>query len=183
MFVIGPGIADTPIIYYIEIPAKESGISYTYPTSVGQQENAHFTTLAEHDQGHYMNIISIEEHTFTQATGVPKKGIELVRLSSAADLVLAAIKKSTQTESLCSLYTFSDGGKTFISGFDLIEELSDDTRILYYAEAKGLGDAKFARYKYSENKVDFTDFVGEHSYMYAKIIPLAEPFSFFKMPD
>jgi hypothetical protein len=184
IFVVVESIGDSPIAYYINVPGKESLISYTYPDSPGQNENAHFVKSAEHDQGvSSMAIIHIEGMAFSGASKVPKSSIHWIRLSSANDVVTAAIRKSAGTESLCNLYSFSFNGKSVICGFDLIDELGSESKLLYYAISSDQNGAKFARYKYSENKVDFTDCIGEHSYMYAKIIPLAEPFPFFNMPD
>ena len=186
IFVIADRIGDTPIAYYINMPRKEAAISYTYPSSEDQQENAHFVEEGQRDHiqsRQYMDIIHIDGIAYAEAKGMPRRKIGSIRMSSANDIVIAAIRKSAIIESLCSLYTFTSRGRRIICGFDLIDELKDDTTILYYAASDSLTGAKFARYKYSENKVDFTDYVGEHSYMYAKIIPLAEPFPFFNMPD
>lgn len=182
IFAIAERIADIPIAFYINIPKRESLISYTYPTSDGQSENAHFAQEGEHDQSHYMNIIHMDQ-AIADAKRMPRKGFETVRLSSVNDLIITAIRRSVSAESLSSLYTFEYRNRHVICGFDLIDELRDDTATFYYALAKDMHRAKFARYKYSENRVDFTDFIGEHSYMYAKIINLAEPFPFFKMPE
>ena len=82
-----------------------------------------------------------------------------------------------------TLYAFSMKGKSFLCGFDMIDELCDDRKTFYYAAVKDKKRGGFAKYGYADNTFGFTDTVGEHSYIYIKIINLAEPFQFFKMPD
>lgn len=179
---MGETVGDAQLAYYINVQRRESAISYTYPSSGGQSENAHFIDPGTPYPDRYMSVISMEAE-FAEASRVPARGIETIRLASSTDLVIAAIRKSAATETLCSLYAFRQGGREILCGFDLIEELGDDPRKLYYAAAPGAAQARFARYRYVDNRADFADYVGEHSYMYAKIIPLAEPFKFFNMPD
>lgn len=183
IFILGEPIGDTTLAYYIGIPNREHAVSYSYPSETGMQENAHFTESKTGLQNHYMNIIGLDSSSFKEAAKIKAKDLITIRLDSVEDLVSAAIKRGIAADSLYNLYSFDYKGRQVLCGFDVIEELSDDTRILYYALPDTTIKGKFARYKYSENKIDFTDYMGEHSYMYAKIIPLAEPYPFFKVPD
>ena len=97
----------------------------------------------------------------------------------ASDLIGFAIKKAAKDESLSQLFSFDWKGRRVVGAFNLVDGLADGKTAFYYSfcEEKTLG---FARYDYREDRVDFSDSMGEHAYMYAKVVNLAEPFPFFK---
>lgn len=183
LFAVGETVGDSTIAYYVNVTKPEQVISYTYPSYDNQSENSHFLEAPAHQQSHYMNIINIRRSGFKQSKLNAPKDLITIELEDSSDLIKAIIKRGVSSESIPQIYAFEYGKKTIMCGFDVIEELSDDVKILYYAVSSSTKRENFARYKYSENKVDFTDFLGEHSYMYAKIINLAEPYPFFKMPN
>ncbi len=183
LFAVGEQVCGSNLAYCVDASAKEHIISYTYPAP-GEPENSHFVeSPGNPQQHHYMSIINISNPGFSESKSLKGKAPIMVQLDAVLDLVNAAIKRGVNSESISQIYSFDYKGRRILCCFDVIEELADDTRILYYAVADGAHEANFARYKYSENKVDFTDYMGEHSYMYAKVINLAEPFTFFKMPN
>ncbi len=184
IFAIGEEIGKAILVYYVNTTKRESAISYTYPSSSSQKENSHFIEGERPEQGNYMRIINISSANLREAGSTKTRNeVPIVELSGAYDLVSAALLKASGSDSIPYIYSFSSNGKKVICAFDVIEGLSDDNKILYYALLGKNEPGNFARYKYSENKIDFTEYMGEHSYMYAKIINLAEPFPFFKMPD
>lgn len=181
LMVFGEQIEGTTLAYYLNMPDRESMICYTYPSSSSQSENSHFVKEIGTHPNHYMNILEMEGKNLKKAAKV--KAISLVMVHSHEALITAVIKKGVSHESLAHIYSFSKNGKTVFCAFDIIDELSEGPRTLYYSISDRKPNAGFARYKYTENKVDFATYMGEHSYMYAKIINLAEPFPFFKMPN
>ena len=183
IFAIGEDLGEASIAYYINSASKESLISYTYPSSPSQRENSHFTDQMGGPQSHCMGIISIDNAGFKQAAAKGIKRITMMGLSSPHDLVSAIVKSASGGSTIPRMYAFNHGGRKALCAFDAIAELSGDDNILYYSFTEKNVPGSFARYKYTENKVDFTEHMGEHSYMYVKIINLAEPFPFFKMPD
>ena len=182
LFAIGESICDSSIAYYVNIDRQEHIISYTYPMP-GESENSHFLESLGLQQRYYIGIINISSAEFREARTLRGKEPAMVRLEAPIDLITAAIKRGVSNESIPQIYAFDCKGKFILCCFDVIEELADDNHIMYYTVADGAGSSNFVRYKYNENKIDFTDYMGEHSYMYAKIINLAEPFPFFKMPN
>ncbi|MCL5413046.1 MAG: hypothetical protein M1569_01430 [Candidatus Marsarchaeota archaeon] len=182
LFAIGESVCDSSIAYYVNIERQEHMISYTYPMP-GESENSHFLESPSLQQHYYMGIINISSAGFREAKALKGKEPAIVRLEAPIDLIIAAIKRGVSSESIPQIYAFDCKGKLIMCCFDVIEELADDNHIMYYTVADSTGSSNFVRYKYNENKIDFTDYMGEHSYMYAKIINLAEPFPFFKMPN
>ncbi len=182
MMAFGENIGDTSIAYYINLSRHERMIEYTYPSAYGQFENAHFVDKPDH-HGHYINIMNIEHADFKEVDSVKRKDIIMILASTVEDIVAASVKKGVKNESLPALYGFDYKGREILCGFDMVDEISDLKSALYYCIVKDKPHGNFARYKYSDDKVDFTEHIGEHSYMYAKIINLAEPFPFFKMPE
>lgn len=178
---IGEKIGSIRLAYYVSSVKPETVISYTYPSSAYQKENSHFMEGSLQEQSSYMRIIRASSLSLRSSGRV--KVSSTVMLSSASDLVTAVLLNGAGSDSIPYLYSFDYKGSKVLCAFDIIDGLSDDSSILYCAVAAKGQSGNFARYKYSENKIDFTDHMGEHSYMYAKIIHLAEPFPFFKMPD
>jgi len=159
------------------LPIKERGIAITYrPPESSEPETARL--VQEYDQtGQGINIIRMP----LKELGVskPQKAkAKMVQLSSMGDLVKLAIKSSPK-DGLADLYSFEDSGRRFIYGVDLVDQLNDHDAIIYYAETELGKAAGFAMYDYKSGKVMLTDSVGEHSYMYLKIINLAEKPQFF----
>jgi hypothetical protein len=181
LMAFGEQLEGCTIAYYVNTTGRERIICYTYPSSNGQEENAHFVEEIGMHPNHYINILEMEAGSIKKAKKV--KPIPSAKVHSTDDLIIAAIRRGVSHESLPQIYSFSHKGKTVICAFDIIEELSDGQKTIYYAVCEKKPNASFARYKYSDNKVDFAEYMGEHSYMYAKIINLAEPFPFFKMPE
>ncbi len=182
LFSVGEDICGASIAYYINIGKPEHVISYTYP-AFGEPENPHFVESPDSQQNKYMSIINISSAEFCEAKTSKGKRPIMVQLSSTLDLVNAAIRRGISSESISQIYAFEYRGRMILCCFDVLEEFQDDERTMYYAIAESRKASSFVRYKYADNKVDFTDYMGEHSYMYAKIINLAEPFPFFKMPN
>ena len=180
---LGECIKENVIAYYINIDTQHSFIKYTFPSSMGQTETAHFSERVDGSEKDFINIFNVDLSSFKEVKGFGKGDVLQIRVSSDRDLVHAMIKKSVREESFATLYEFEAKGKRFISGFDLIDELSDDRKTFYYAETKDKSRGGFAKYSYSSNTFEFAETVGEHSYIYIKIVKLAEPFPFFKMPD
>ncbi len=181
LFSFGEQLDGAIIAYYINAPDSESMVCYSYPSSGDRSENAHFVNEIGSPPNHYMNILEIDGSNLKEAKKA--KPMTMVRAKSPEELIIAVIRKGVAHESLPHIYSFKKSAKTVFCAFDVIDELSEGPRTLYYALSTANHEACFARYKYIENKVDFTAYMGEHSYMYAKIINLAESFPFFKMPD
>ena len=183
LFAAGEEVCKSTLAYYINTAGSERAISYTYPSSVAQRENSHFTSDIKPEQGSLIRIISISSAEMKEASVRDREAPLLVMLASSSDLIGAVLLQAAGTETIPYMYSFAYKDKRILCAFDAIDGLSGDNKVLYYA-LLGRGESgSFARYKYSDNKIDFTEYMGEHSYMYAKIINLAEPFPFFKMPD
>ncbi|MEM3839207.1 MAG: hypothetical protein QXF01_01360 [Candidatus Micrarchaeaceae archaeon] len=181
LIALGEMVGDAVIAYYINIDTGHSFVKYSFPYSLDQTESAHFSDSA-YSEKEYINIFNVDLGNFKEQK-VGSSSVIAVKVNSANDLVHAAIKKSLREESFATLYEFELGKKRYMAGFDLIEELADDRKTFYYAETKDRHKGGFVKYSYANNTFEFTETVGEHSYIYARVISLAEPFPFFKVPD
>lgn len=132
----------------------------------------------EQQNTHDITIVNINLDNLRKGSIRPRDLVS-IRLGSFEDIVRAVIKKYSRDNLLSHLYSFEREGNYIICGFDLFERLENDRRCFYYA-ISNKRPAAFARYNYVEDIADFTENVGEHSYMYVKIISLAEPYPFFK---
>ncbi len=175
----GGRIKDTILAYYVSV--RESGRTIRYaPASGDAGEKAEFVRAVEPDASnrYYINVMRADLSGFSRAKGIDSKAVEQIRVESALDLVSSVIKKTAKEEVLAHIYSFPFRGRKFLAAFDIVNSLSDDRPAFFFTALEG-GTKGFARYDYREDRLDFTDAVGEHAYMYAKVINLAEPFPFF----
>jgi hypothetical protein len=177
----GGRIKDTILAYYVNV--KESGRIIRYaPASEGAAEKAEFvpSMRADATNGYYINVMKADLGGFSRSKGIDAKSVELIGVDSALDLVSAVIKKTSKEESaFAHVYAFPFKGRRILAAFDLVNSLSNDRPAFFFAPFEGK-TRSFARYDYREDRLDFTDTIGEHAYLYAKVINLAEPFPFFR---
>lgn len=183
LIALGECIKESVIGYYVSVETQHSFIRYSFPSSSDITESAVFSETAEGSEKDHISIFRVDLGDFRELKAAGRDDVQQIKVETTQDLMHAAIKKSLREESFALLYAFEARGRRFICGFDLIDELADDRKTFYYAETKDKTKGGFARYSYSSNTFEFAETVGEHSYIYIKIISLAEPFPFFKMPD
>ncbi len=180
---IGERINGLTVAYYINIDAPHGFVRYSFPSLPGERESASFTESSDASEKGCISILRVDLGPFKEARSARKEDILQVRMAGPEELVHAAVRKSVRDEYFASIYAFRHRDMTILCGFDLIDELADDRKTFYYAAVKSTVAGGFARYSHERNSFDFTETVGEHSYIYIKIIGLAEPFPFFKMPE
>jgi hypothetical protein len=176
---MGERVEKTQIAYYS--PVKESGSIVAYePASDGRNERMAFAAKAEASNKYYINVMRADLSSYGTAKVIDSKKIRLVKVDEAMDLIGAAIRKAAKEETISNVYVFLFKGKHVLAAFDVIDALSSDGPVFYYSFSDAKLHGNFARYDYRNNALDFTNAAGDHAYMYAKIINLAEPFPFFK---
>ncbi len=178
----GGRIKDTILAYYVNV--KEAGRIIRYaPASEEAGEKAEFVPSIKADttNSYYINVMKADLAGFSRAKGIDAKAVESIAVESAIDLVSAVIKKTSKEDSaFAHVYSFPFKGKRILAAFDVVGSLSNDRPAFFFAPFEGRTKG-FARYDYREDRLDFTDRVGEHAYLYAKVINLAEPFPFFRL--
>lgn len=180
---LGEAIGNVTLGYYVNIDSPSAVAIYNFPSSRDERESVRFAGNAEGNEKKGIGMINLDLSVFGKAKGVGKGEIMLIKVGSPEDLVHATIKRTVNEEAFMNLYAFDYKGKSILCCFDLIQELADDRKTFYYAVLKDKKRAGFAKYSYANNTFEFTETVEEHSYIYVKIINLAEPFQFFKMPE
>ncbi|MDE1822983.1 MAG: hypothetical protein KGH69_01205 [Candidatus Micrarchaeota archaeon] len=180
---LGEQIGDVTLGYYVESEGKGSIISYKFPEYGKGPESMEFVNSIEQQPGNYISVIDLDLKGMKKAKEASSKDIMLMRMEKPESMINAAIRKGLRGEALPYLYSFAVKGYTVLCGFDLIDGLNDEKRMLYYTVMGKKKDEGFLRWSYTANRFDFVDVIGEYSYIYVKIINLAGPFSFFKMPD
>ena len=176
LILFGEQMKDGILAYYTETEKKAVMIQYVSPSN-GTSESVAFLDAASNQDSNCINVVELDLSLLEEHKAKPGAVIE-IRMGGIADLARAVIKKASKDGSMTHLYTFNHAGKHIVCGMDMIEALNDDKRMLYYAVSDEK-PAEFIKYDYIRNTVDFSSSVGEHSYMYVKVINLAEPFSFF----
>jgi hypothetical protein len=175
LYLLGEELDDTIIAYYVN--TDEIGEFAIYSaTTEGEQLNFS-NEYKEQFNAHYINIILLESFPFEERKGEEPIIIKVERYES---LIKSLVKKAVEKEEIEKAYIFENKSKYYIGVFDLLEELTDNKKTFYYAELKEYSESSFIRYNYSSDKIEFTKDFGEHSYLYVKLINLAEPFPFFK---
>ncbi|MCL5674997.1 MAG: hypothetical protein M1611_00085 [Candidatus Marsarchaeota archaeon] len=184
LFAFGERVGEWRLAYFVEGVINPDGVRYI-PPSTDESEKTELLTGGERHDATSINVIGIDLDGFISKQKHKWSNVKLVRLFTLNDIIKAVIKRRGSSDSLHFLYAFKSGSKTVLCCFELIDELEgEDTKAFYYTVLdSGAKTGKLARYNYIDNKVDFTDYAGEHSYLYVKIIYLAEPFPFFMMRE
>ncbi len=176
---LGERVGEIQIAYHA--PVSESGGMIAYEPSVeGAKDRMRFTTLTEPSNKYFINVMRIELSGYEVAKGIESKRVQMILVRNVMDLIGAAIRKAAKEEAIANVYSFVSGGKRVIAAFDVLEGLANEKPVFYYSFPEAKSEGNFARYDYRNNTLDFTNTIGDHAYMYAKIINLSEPFPFFK---
>jgi hypothetical protein len=174
---LGEHVEKTQIAYFA--PVKESGSLIAYePSYNGGKDRMAFINKAELMNKYCINVMRVGLGAYGTAKTIDSKKVHFIAVEKPLDLIGAAIRKASKEETIANAYSFSWKGKNVLAAFDVIDSLADGP-VLYYSFADSKIQGNFARYDYRNNVLDFTDFAGDHAYMYAKVINLAEPFPFF----
>ncbi len=177
LFLLGEELDDTTIAYYVENPASGRVIAYS-ASSEGERISYISRPMTEQLNLHYINILPIDSFPFDESK---KADVIKVGINESDSLIRSIIKKAIEKEEIERAYIFESKGKKFIGVFDLFEELTNSKKVFYYAELSSYAESAFIRYNYSSDKIEFTNEFGEHSYLYIKLVNLAEPFPFFSV--
>ncbi|MGC8479196.1 MAG: hypothetical protein ACP5M9_00805 [Candidatus Micrarchaeia archaeon] len=174
LFIFGEKILNSNIIYFIKLNNynEEEFIKYILST-IGNDEKAELTSKKSDDinTSFYINIIKIENYTF-KFSKTPKDKSLSITLSSLSDLVKLSLLKNPDDNKINKLYSFKEGSNSFLFGIDLIDALHDDKKIFYISEYKSTVNPSFIAYDYKNNKMEFQNKIGDHQFLYVKIINL-----------
>ncbi len=182
VFAIGGQVGDVTMAIYADMDnSNVKRIRYVPPSDDSGEISEIAKGGAKNDQ-YGINVIGIETGISNDMGRKARGNIRMVRLRSVDDLIVAAIKRSSKNEGVPRIYSFPYNGKRVMAALELFEGFEGEEweEALYYAFHEGRS-AGFARYNYTENSVDFANVAGEHSYMYVKIINLAESLPFFRI--
>ncbi len=169
------------IALYYEVEKSGELVRYYYGQE--EKESAKFVEIINRQEPDccYINVLDIDLSKIKEPKKVDAKSVVIIKVNKVDDLVKGLLKRSMRREYIEHAYVFPYKGGFIIGAFDIIEGLSDDKRTFYYAILNIKTSSNFARYDYVNNKFDFSNEFGNHSYMYVKIINLTEPFKFFKV--
>jgi hypothetical protein len=188
--VFSPGIklGGTRSVFFFDLKTKASVnfISYKASTATTQEatDMLEKITPAHQDRNTaIMPVIELMSNPFVAAKEPPK--IICVRVRGIDLLVKASINKSMEHATIGRLYVFGKGGKYYAGSFSVLylDEGNEDSeiKVFSYAELKEQKESQFFRYDYNNDTVEPTNIFGEHSYLYTRVVNLAEPPTFFKL--
>ncbi|MGC8648648.1 MAG: hypothetical protein ACP5UN_00270 [Candidatus Micrarchaeia archaeon] len=179
LFVLGPKLHSTRLIFFFDVDAKDSSKYLTYK-SADAASNEEISLSSGIKKGanniQYIPIVELSKNIFKE-----KKitNMLLVKVNDPDALVKALIAKSIDTDALGKIYRFRVNNKYFIATLSLLG--SDDSNIFYYSELKDADLNKgFFRYDYNNDIITQTDKITDTTFLYLRIIDLKEGFSFFK---
>ncbi len=175
----GEKIDGKTLLYTLDTDKPAKFIRYKPPENDDREEAS---LVQEYFQGtQTINITSMQMESLGVVKNTEKLKFKALELPYVEDLIKLGIKSSSAEEDgLACLYCFSEGDEGIVYGIDLVEKLRSDDTVIYYAKIKNGKHFSFARYDYKNGKAEFAEAVGEHSYMYLKIINLAEKPFFFR---
>ncbi len=183
---LGERIGKIQLAYLAEAKKQGTIINYSLPASQ-RGESVEFANRVEYPSQNMdncnINVLDIDFGSIPETDKISQKEVKSLKFGTLLDLAKALIRKSAKDEALPYLYSFELNGKNVFGSFDAIDELADDAPLFYYTEAQDDKSKTFLRYDYKEDKIEFTNSVDEHAYLYIKIIRLAEPFGFLAKPN
>jgi hypothetical protein len=172
-------IGDTRLILYIEAKSIDNSMMYQ-PGMLNANEKVEFraTMIMPNPNMNVQNIPITElvSDPFDKKDGEVK--VKNIGIRDYNAVVKGIISKSLEHEGIGKVYAFTYKSSTYIGAFNLLDE--EDEKIFCYAKTDLQKEYGFFRYNYTTDKVEATNIFGEHSYLYVKIINLADAFIFFK---
>ncbi|MEM3178072.1 MAG: hypothetical protein QW774_02155 [Candidatus Micrarchaeaceae archaeon] len=177
LFVFGERIDGTVIAPYVKMEARSSTIKYVL--NYQDKDAAEFSAVESiRANERYINVIDIDI-SGVRLSSIKPSCVTKIKVGNAESIIKMLSLNSTNEDSqIGHVYAFEHNGKTILGAFDILEELTDEKRIFYYAEIAKM-EKNFATYDYATDTVKFVYGMDEGSTLYVKIINLAEPFSFF----
>ena len=165
------------LIYYADVKGAKGMIEYSPPAEGAEA----FRFVDQRTSKTCINVLRCSILSSSTQKKKPQAELFTMKMGSVDDIVKAAIGGS-DSDHIPHLYSFDYKGKHILCGFNLIDAFHNGASSIYYAVSQKPLPGSFARYNYNGDSVEISERVGEHSYMYVKIINLTEPFPFFSEP-
>lgn len=189
LMLLSPGIklGSSRTVFSLRSSAKGSPSFVLYrpgtATSAEAAEPAEKLDSTQRDRNTtIMPVVELMKNPFISAKEAPK--VTNVKVKEIEMLVRASIVKAMEHSIIGRLYVFNHGGKRYAGSFSVLylddREDEDEIKIFTYAELKDSKEFNFFRYDYNSDKVEPTNVFGEHSFLYVRVINLADAPSFFK---
>ncbi|MEM0201204.1 MAG: hypothetical protein QXD23_02260 [Candidatus Micrarchaeaceae archaeon] len=174
LFILGEKVNDFTLVYYIKIKNTEfkTFIKYT-PPAMDKKESAEFTNqkLNYDNSSFYINVIPLSLNKLINKK-TKKLKITSMFIDNFLDLIKLLLSKSNEDNKLPKLYSFKIENNTYFYGFDLIE-LHNENKLIFFSQDSS-NFSNFCAYNYKENSVIPIDMLGDHQYLYIKLINLKE---------
>jgi hypothetical protein len=134
--------------------------------------------LFENFKYYRIPIIEIERLPFNSSKA-KADGVTSIEIKDFDSMVKEAISIAVKTETIAKLYAFFDGSKHILGAFDIMNG-DDDNKIFWYSTIDNNEEFNFLRYDYNSDIVEEVNVSDENpSFIYVKVINLAEKFPFF----
>ncbi len=165
---------NTPIIYYIKNNDKGNFIGYNYNNG---NEIIELCISTDNTSRMYAPIIAINESPEIFSSGFFSKYNEqqkymLMKVEDFDSLCKLAFYKIMYDEAPLPIFMFPNNDKWILGSFTKMDEI-DEAAIFFYIELKNKPKDNFVRYSsINPEKTSITDNIGEHGYLYGKIIKL-----------
>ncbi len=170
--------------------SKEKGspsfVSYKVGATSGSEEATLLDKLVTTVQDRNTAIMQVVELMAMPFTKTEKlENVNNIKVKDNDMLVRASINRAMEHSAIGRIYVFTYQGRRYAGSFSLLymgdDPGDEDEAITFsYAELREQKEFQFFRYDYNSDKVEATNVFGEHSYLYARAINLAEAPSFFK---
>jgi hypothetical protein len=182
---LGIHIGETRTAFYAESKKSGNFLLYCPKSPANGEETAEIVESPESymaDQSSYkIPIVGISGKAFVEEKDYRKGRVECVEALDPGSVVRSVIGRASEDEApMPKVYSFTYKSERYIGSFQVLED--EDIKVFCYAKAGTEKAFSFFRYNYTDGRLDQTDSLGEHSFIYTRVINLAEPFPFFK-PD
>lgn len=165
-----------PIFYYIKIKDKGNFIEYDYKNGV---EMTKLSIVTDNTARIYAPIIAIDKSPEIFEEGFISEDINeqkymVMKVEDFASICRVALYKISYDETPLPLFLFPNHNKWILGAFTRMDDI-DDAAIFFYMELQNKPEYNFVKYSSSSlEKTGITNDIGEHGYLYGKIIKLSE---------
>lgn len=165
-----------PILYYIKIKDKGNFIGYNYNEG---KEIIELSISTDNKTGIYAPIIVVNNapEIFNQgffSNEIKQKKYLVMKVEDIASLCKVALYKILYEETPLPIFMFPNNDKWILGSFTRMDEI-DDAAIFFYVELDNKPEHNFVKYSsLSPEKTGITNDIGDHGYLYGKIIKLSE---------
>ncbi|ASI13446.1 hypothetical protein Mia14_0103 [Candidatus Mancarchaeum acidiphilum] len=175
----GERINETEILYYYDTDKISNFIIYN-PVKDLEPEMSSKKDNTDMYNNYIISIASMLSNPFKESE-LKQGSVNMVEIESYKALLIAAINRFSDDNSIGKIYLFNYGKKPYIGTFNLMNGSDNSTFFFSKLPEEMLKeDNGFFKYDYNSDSIEINNNFSTDNLIHVRIVNLAEPFKFFK---